>query len=147
MAEDNEDFYVDDGIIRQGPSTLPISRDDMAKTIKAFLEDEKLEDFGKFLQNFFSKHILLSFLEDKDIGLLMLEFDTTLNYYVVTHNLSYEDLMKINQIRMAFFTALKRAKGRKDNERELLAKNIMENISSFPQQNTERRGFKRWLFG
>ena len=147
MPNENDDMYVDDSIIQQEPSVLPISKDDMSKTIKAFVEDEKLENFEQILQNFFSKHILLSFLDERDIGLLMLQFDSALNYYIINHNLSFEDLMKIDQIRMMFFSALKRAKGRRDNERELLSKNVTEHISSYNQPIQERRGLRKWLFG
>jgi len=126
---------------------VPIGFDDMSKTIRAFLEDSRVETFEEVLQNFFSKHVLLSFLDDRDIGIMMLQFDNVLNNYMVSKDFDWKDITKIEQLRMLFFAALKRAKGKGDNERSYLAKNISESIVTSNQQQQQRTGVKRWLFG
>jgi len=136
--------------INKIPDNRVIPTDDggYAKTIQAFIDDDKTALFHEVLQSFFSKHIILSFFSEKDIPILMLMFDNTLLYRTISTDMTSEDLIKYNQLRLLFFSMLKRAVGKmsnRENERTLLGKTISENIMVNPVQ--KQNPFSRFLFG
>jgi len=110
------------------PTEVPTG-EDQSKSVKAFVEDDKIEEFGREFRPLFSKHIILSFLNKEDVALLMTQFDNALLSQMAFRKLSEEDLLKYSLLRMVFFSTVRRAVGRgTENERTLLSKTISESI-------------------
>jgi len=104
------------------------SGEEQAKSVDAFVKDKSINVFGKEFLPLFSKHLVLSFFDKSEVGLLMQLFDNALLSQMVNRDISEEELLKYNQMRIVFFSVLKRAVGKGDNERTLLGKTITESI-------------------
>lgn len=124
--------------------SLPPTAEDQAKSVNAFVKDEFIKIFGKEFYPLFSKHIILSFVNKDEVGLLIQMFDNAFLSKIINEDITEDELFKYNIMRMIFFTTIKRAVGRQDNERTLLAKSITENILA---SNRKETGLEARLFG
>ena len=126
------------------PQTLAFSGEEQAKSVNAFVKDNNINIFGKEFQPFFSKHLVLSFFDKSEVGLLMQLFDNALLSQIINQDISEDELLKYNQMRIVFFSAVKRAVGRGENERTLLGKSINESIVA---NNSPNNSFLQRFFG
>lgn len=117
---------------------------DMAKLVRTYLEEDIPEDIKKTrvyneMWAVLGRTIKLSFLDESDVQDFEFLYDECKINYVMSkpsYEFTFEDMQLLDQLRIYFLAALKRAKGvsqHRMNERTLLATQISQQIRS----NTE----------